>query len=135
MSCPEFVEVGGELILANFSTPEARYRSAVGRAYYGAYHEACEFARSLGGTVHGNNHDLVIGELYRLARENNDGEIKKVAIALKSLHGSRKKADYHFTARDRASFLDDRFSSTCVADGHSILRQIQSLRRKYANRA
>jgi len=131
MQVGEFVEVGGELLSAAFCSPEARYRSAVGRAYCGAYHEACELARACGESWKGKDHDLVVKALYRLAIATGDDSFRVVAGALKSLHASRRKADYQFEPAASASFTTATFSVMQVTDGKKLLIDMAALRKKH----
>lgn len=131
MGCREFVDVAGELTVAKFSTPEARFRSAIGRAYYGAYHEACELATHLGATLYGNDHDQVVKALHQLAKDRGDDAFRQVGVMLKDLHAARRLADYIFSQHESKRFATSTFSVEQVADGMSILKRLDALRKKY----
>jgi uncharacterized protein (UPF0332 family) len=95
MNGQEFIDVATRLAVATTATA-GTYRSAVSRAYYGAYHLAREFLNSLGfhASRGSNEHQwvqrhfcncqlLVASQLGRL---------------LENLHVSRKEADYDLQA-------------------------------------
>ncbi len=92
MNGKDFISLAGRLAVAGKSS-EAEYRSAVSRAYYGAYHCARELLESFGffgGSKVGNEH-----EWARRHFENCQvTEAATLGSLLKNLHTSRKEADY-----------------------------------------
>lgn len=131
MRAAEFVEVGGELMLATFCSPESRFRSAVGRAYYGVYHEACELLTALGAPFDSKRHGSTTDALFALARSKDDELFRDVAVAIKSLYAGRQKADYRFDDTSSQSFRSDQFSMNQVLDGKWILTKLDLLRQKH----
>jgi uncharacterized protein (UPF0332 family) len=83
---------------------EARFRSAVSRAYYGAYHIAREFVESLGGTVPKNATGHF--ELSRLLWDSGQEDAHDAASRLDDLRRERNRADYDLDStgfRDRVN--------------------------------
>lgn len=80
----------------NDITPEAAFRSAIGRAYYAAFNTACQFAKEefhVDPSRQGKgSHDYYI-EMFRYF-ENENSDYKKIAIDLKRMKEYRNLADY-----------------------------------------
>jgi hypothetical protein len=74
------------------SSGPAGARSAVSRAYYGAFHIALNALKSIGVVMHGNgtSHVKTVQCLQQLPNEN----AKKAGQLLGDLHSYRLKADY-----------------------------------------
>jgi hypothetical protein len=103
---------------AGATTPEARRRSAVSRAYYAAYHIAQRRYREIHKKEPPYGHE----PLWQSFFERGIGEADKdAAIQGQKLHGMRNLADYkarQSTDRDVAEAL--RLSSEiCTAFGHA----------------
>lgn len=88
-----FIDYASKLAARNAAT-EAEQRSAVSRAYYGAYHLAKSFLERLGFTIQERNHDFVkncfVSSGQKLA--------KQVGIRLGDLRTQRNRADYDLKA-------------------------------------
>jgi uncharacterized protein (UPF0332 family) len=91
---------GNELILlagklaANpaLGDAEARFRSAVSRAYYGAYHLGRAFVESLGGVIPKNATGHF--ELSRILWDSGQDHAQDAASRLDDLRRERNRADY-----------------------------------------
>ncbi len=108
---------GNELILlagklaANpaLGDAEARFRSAVSRAYYGAYHLARVFVASLGGVIPKNATGHF--ELSRILWDSRQEFAQDVASRLDDLRRERNRADYDL---DSSSFRNQVNAVKCV---------------------
>lgn len=78
------------------SQREADLRSAISRAYYGAFHVACEFLESCGIQLSGKVlHGADVHKKVRFClRESGDFDAAKAAEKLGSLRDKRNHADY-----------------------------------------
>lgn len=123
----EFIEVGAGLNAANFSTGPARYRSAVCRAYYGAYHEALLFAASLGRGPSGDRHGGLPSVFFSLADERSDERFRTLGRLLDSLYNNRRRADYYFDAKTSLRFNTDAHSARQVSDARAVIALITEL--------
>lgn len=93
ISGQKFLDLAGHLVVnASFSCHETRYRSAISRAYYGAFHLAVEFLSEFGATVPRGpqGHEIAWRSLYSLPIR----AAKDAANHLNELRGIRNKADY-----------------------------------------
>ncbi len=100
MKGEEFIALAGRLALAAKAGP-ADYRSAVSRAYYGAYHVAVEFLKASGSNPP-RSHGEVQRMLARLGRANTT----TAAHFLSDLQSRRVRADYllDFAATETAAY-------------------------------
>lgn len=100
----KFIELARRMAVLFRSDP-AGVRTAVGRAYYGAFHEARLFLEQLGYFVpkNENGHRFV---QVRLLNADNE-HAKRLGSLLCHLHDRRKKADYDIdeAAYEAESFL------------------------------
>ncbi|HVC93643.1 MAG TPA: HEPN domain-containing protein [Pirellulales bacterium] len=87
----EFVRLANRLALAA-SAGEVEWRTAVSRAYYGAFHLASALLESAGGSVPDNPtaHAFVQRRLMECGQE----DARQAGSLLKDLHSERRKADY-----------------------------------------
>lgn len=89
----EFISLA---IRLSSSQREADLRSAVSRAYYGAFHVACEFLENCGIQLSGK--DLYGAEVHKKVRfclrESGDFDAAKAREKLGSLRDKRNQADY-----------------------------------------
>jgi uncharacterized protein (UPF0332 family) len=105
MNGEDLLQLASHLIVNTaFGNAEARYRTAVSRAYYGAYHIAVDFLSQLGQRVPGNHtgHEQV----YRLLFKSNVEEAMDVARGLSELRSARNRADYDLRSRRFQSASD-----------------------------
>ena len=85
----DFIKLAKDLGLG---AGEAHWRSAVSRAYYGAFHEAVQLLRSARLDIPKNSygHDIA----YRCLNNSGDAILQKAATQLLTLKTSRIRADY-----------------------------------------
>jgi uncharacterized protein (UPF0332 family) len=89
MTGKDFVELAERLIEV---TGPAEYRTAINRAYYGAYNEAAALLRALGCSLSetGKDHRFVRNRLH--ASGNRD--LRQAGVQLATLYSLRERADY-----------------------------------------
>jgi uncharacterized protein (UPF0332 family) len=91
ISGSDFIDVAGR-IAARPASGEAEHRTAVSRAYYGAFHLAKAFVESLGIEVLRNGHDL-----HRWLSVNESPQAKLAGQKLSDLQSDRIRADYEIS--------------------------------------
>jgi uncharacterized protein (UPF0332 family) len=84
--------LGSALRLAT-STEEADWRSAVSRAYYAAFHVACQLMEGFGFTV--PNADRAHGYLWLRLQNCGDAPVETAGRDLNDLRSERNRADYN----------------------------------------
>jgi uncharacterized protein (UPF0332 family) len=96
----EFIALAGRLTAATKAGP-AEYRSAISRAYYGAYHAAVEFLKA-SGTVPPRDH----GEVQRLLARSGGANALAASHFLSDLQSRRVRADYQldYAAAETAAY-------------------------------
>ena len=120
MTGDDFINLGGKLAT---SADEASLRSAVSRAYYGAFHLASAFLEEIERPVPRNTHAHV--QVARKLQGFGQPEAYRAGSLLGDLHTERIKADYR---------LDDKrvgtsaFSKTCVETAHEIRSALTACR-------
>jgi uncharacterized protein (UPF0332 family) len=116
MKGEEFIALAGRLALVANAGP-ADYRSAISRAYYGAYHVAVEFLKA-SGSIPPRDHGEVQRMLARMGSANTLG----ASHFLSDLQSRRVKADYllDFAAAETAAYA--RQSVEMARDVESQLR-------------
>ena len=131
MKPDEFLEVAAFLPRAtNCSTPEARVRTTVGRAYYAIYLDSVALLDALDlhpGSQHGN----APTKLYQAAKHHADDTFELVAVALQSLYEARQQADYRFPSSPNYDFESIEYAEKQVSVCQSALGRVRELRRKY----
>jgi hypothetical protein len=92
MNGSDFVELAERLAVG---PGPAEYRTAVNRAYYGAYNEAAEFLRGLGCSLSatGKDHGYVRNRLHATGNR----ELRQAGVQLGTLYSMRERADYVLT--------------------------------------
>jgi len=97
MNPRDFIALAGTLAASSAPHAAARYRTAVSRAYYGAFHAAVEVLEASGATVRANHlgHREAINQL----RSSKLGEPMRAAGLLDDLHKARIIADYRLANR------------------------------------
>ncbi|HVC97114.1 MAG TPA: hypothetical protein VND64_25775 [Pirellulales bacterium] len=93
MTGSDFIAVAIQLLTTD---NEARLRSAVSRAYYGAFHDVREFVESLGVAV--PRYD-VHDKLWWCLRQAGERDAVLAGNALNVLRSDRNAADYNLKAR------------------------------------
>ncbi len=93
MNGEDLLNLASHLIVNTaFGNAEARYRTAISRAYYGAFHIAVDFLKEMGKSVPANHsgHEVV----YRLLFNSNVQDAIDAARSLNDLRRDRNRADY-----------------------------------------
>ena len=118
-----FIALAGKLAVAP-AADEATYRTAVSRAYYGAFHVARSFLEELGfqPVRNANVHGFVAQ--YLIASQQTDARV--AAVELGDLQAARNRADYDLK-NVRAASRD--FAMTCVEQAHRIVAALDVCRR------
>lgn len=109
-----FIQLAGKLA-ATAAADEATGRSAVSRAYYGAFHLALAFLRELAISVPANAYAHAAVQRYLIASGQSD--VQQAGMSLASLHSDRIRADYRL---DDPRFEDVRFAKLKVALAHEV---------------
>ena len=76
----------------------AELRTAIGRAYYGAFGVGIDTLRGLGFSI--GKGAAAHGEVQRCMANSNDVAVSEVGLKLTRLHAQRIRADYQLTAAD-----------------------------------
>src|SRR5438034_5452135 len=117
-----FLQLAGHLV-ANpaLGDAEARFRTAVSRAYYGAYHVAVEVLGELGLRVPRNfaGHEIVCREL----RHANDPGAGLAADLIGDLRTERNKADYDLA---EAKFKSQKNAKLSVETAHEAVTALEA---------
>ena len=133
MNFREFLPLAEELIVRN---SEAAWRTAVSRAYYAAFHVACDFMRALGFAV--PKADRAHGYLWLRLQNCGNSDIAQAGQSLKDLRTHRNRADYEarqtMTQPDAEKYVVDAKAIVAALDKRPdkiILRQITEAIKKY----
>lgn len=128
----DFITLAGKLAAAP-AAGEATYRTAVSRAYYGAFHLAHTFLSELGFRPLGNAN--VHGFVQHYLNGSQHAEACRAAFLLSHLHAARNRADYRlndpqFASRpdamlivERAALVVSALESCRAADARDSIRQ------------
>lgn len=116
MTGAAFIQLAGELA-AQAEPGEARFRTAVSRAYYGAFHLGLELLANLGVRAprSGSKHFFV----YASLQYSGDAAVREAGSLLSDLHGDRTKADYDLD--DIEAGTRD-FARVCVETADDVRR-------------
>lgn len=119
MEAIEFIELAGKLATGGKSGA----RSAVSRAYYGAFHLAMQLLGEYAAapTANGQAHALV--QNYLQGVKNTDAN--EAGVLLSDLHGERLKADYRLS-NEKAETLQ--FAMQAVEAAHAINVRLNAYR-------
>ena len=124
MTGPDFIDIAAKLTAStNWGSDESRHRTAVSRAYYGAFHSVCALLREWGIAVrrssygHQDAHDLLWQSGHELARG--------VASLLDHLRSARIRADYRL---DDRQYLTPSAAKSCVESATDLLRRLDQCR-------
>src|SRR5487761_1121355 len=118
----DFIDLAAKMALAtNANTPS--YRTAVSRAYYGAFHLARAMLAEMGYRcrVRDNEH-LFVQRHFANCRQH---EAREVGGLLANLHESRKEADYDF---DKPRTETRQFALLCVKGADRVREQLKACR-------
>lgn len=111
----DFVALAGSLA-ARPSGTEAVYRTATSRAYYGAFHVACELLASLGVQA-SYNHADVQRALFRTG----NSAAQKASYLLADLQSDRVKADYRLTDAKTGT---EAFAKSSVESATTVIAEL-----------
>ena len=124
MSGEEYIALAGRLVASTaLGSPEARFRTAASRAYYGAYHLAVAVLTTWGLRVKQNAYGHQ--EVYNLFWGSGQSEARKVASLLDDLRTERIKADYRM---DDPRFQTPQTAMMCVEMGESVKSRLERCR-------
>lgn len=132
MTGDAFIRLAGKMA-AQSSTDEAALRTAVSRAYYGAFHIARQFLEELGvstvanAQIHGFVRHCLIGS--------GDAELQQAGSLLSTLHTDRIRADYRLHLQQFASLDEVRGSIESADRVRAILENSQRSDSREALRA
>jgi uncharacterized protein (UPF0332 family) len=113
------------LTLADFlatRNDEAAWRTSISRAYYAAFHVACEFMVSLGFRV--PKADRAHGYLWLRLENSGHSELVRAGRTLKDLRSRRNIADY-----DRRCRVVQQNADLATSDARAIIACLDALRR------
>ena len=92
MNGQNFIEIAGMLAANQLGDSAARNRTAISRAYYGAFHRVIEFLASFNVTVPSNHQSHHIA--YQKLFQTRIPSAQEAADLLNDLRGERNTADY-----------------------------------------
>jgi hypothetical protein len=117
MDGSEFLDIAESLLVEG---TEPALRSAVNRAYYGAFNYARYILRQLGFAEPANSRDHGIKWLYL---ENcGDPELQKAGVKLQNLDGERVRADYNL---DNKKFANPKNAEPHVKIAKGIIAELR----------
>ena len=117
MNGRDFIEFAGAPVAnPHLSKPAARYRTAISRSYYGAFHCAVELLAEFGVMI--NRNHTAHQEVYARLFQTNLAEAQEAANLLNDLRGERNRADYRF---DLPAPENAATAKSCVESAHDIL--------------
>lgn len=125
MTPKEFIEISAKLVAhTGFASHEARHRTAVSRAYYGAFHAVSEFLQDCELTVRRNayGHQDAIDYL----RKSGDVRARLISGMVDDLRQKRILADYRLEA---ATFESVTLAKDCVEIASEVLTLLAECRR------
>ncbi len=121
MNGEEYIALAGRLVASiALGSPEARFRTAASRAYYGAYHLAVAALTTWGLKVKQNAYGHQ--DVYNLFWGSGHAEARKVASLLDDLRTERIKADYRM---DDSRFQEPRAAMMCVEMAEDAKRYLE----------
>jgi uncharacterized protein (UPF0332 family) len=123
MDATGFIALAGKLAAAP-AADEATYRTAVSRAYYGAFHVARLFLVELGFRPVGNANVHAFVRHYLAS--SNDADACLAASQLADLQAARNRADYDLANADVGT---RNFAMVIVELAHRVVSAIEKCRR------
>ena len=114
MTGDEFLTLADAMLHESQGRSEAICRTAISRAYYGAFHLSLAFLQQLGVAV-GKDH----GDIWRCLASSQVVVAKQAATRLAMLHEDRTLADYKLDSPKPKSFA---YARDCVDRGLYIQR-------------
>jgi hypothetical protein len=122
MTGADFIALAGKLA-ANANSDEAAFRSAVSRAYYGAYHIAISLLEELGFPLPANANGHLFAQRTLVGSGHQAG--RQAGYLLGDLHADRIKADYKLENRGVGT---ERFAKLRVEAAVAIQSALSSCR-------
>lgn len=122
MNGQEFIDLAGSLV-ANTAvgSQPARSRTAISRAYYGAFHRAVELLAELDVEVPQNHQGHE--EAYRKLFQSGIADAREAARLLHDLRGERIAADYKLAKRHSDKLENAKHCVESAADFFSLATQ------------
>ena len=120
MNGDDFINLAGKLAT---SRDEASLRSAVSRAYYGAFHLVLAFLEDIERTVPRNANAHV--QVARKLQSAGQSDAYRAGSLLRDLHTERIKADYRL---DNRRIGTSAFAKLCVETASEIQAALKSCR-------
>ena len=120
MTGDEFINLAGKLAT---SADEAAHRSAVSRAYYGAFHLASAYLDEIERSVPRNSNAHV--QIARKLQSAGQADAIRAGSLLGDLHSDRIKADYRL---DDVRAGTSAFARICVETAHEIRSALSACR-------
>ena len=117
MKGADFLSYAGKIVALH--REEAAARSAISRAYYGAFHTTIELLLELQIAIDFNH-----GHVWQDLQNSNDATAQEIGRRLQELHANRVTADY----RIRDQVIDGRLAMTCVEIGQRIATSLDKLK-------
>ena len=124
MSGDDFIALAG-ILAATARQEESRYRTAVSRAYYGAFHVAASFVAEFNVRVPRNH--VAHNEVYRLLSSVPHPEPRRAAQFLNQLRGERNAADYDLSA---TRFREQANATLSVEIAHRVRTMLHACRQE-----
>jgi len=115
MNGQDFIEIAGKLVANPIGNEAARNRTAISRAYYGAFHRAVEFLARFHVTIPSNPNSH--HEVYRKLYQTNIPRAREAAHLLNDLRGERNRADYDLQKTAPEKFAT---AKVCVESAHDF---------------
>lgn len=117
------------------NSAQAKLRTAISRAYYGAFREVFFFARNEDRMAEfhdeqrnkGKDHEILITKF----QSHNDGLRKAIGDKLLTLRRKRNNADYELESQ----FIRPREVAILLKEANAVLVNLQALREKKTNKA
>jgi len=126
MSGDEFISLASNLsVNPRLGTSEARFRSAVSRAYYGAYHLALDMFAELNVRIPRNHSGHY--EIYRLLSSIDQPTSRLLAGLLSDLRRARNSADYDF---DNSMFKTQSIATWSVESANELRQALGACRQE-----
>lgn len=125
MKPAEFIQLAAKLVTqSELATSESRHRTAVSRAYYGAFHASNEVLEDCSMAVRRNayGHQDVID----LLRQNSDPRARRLSRMLDDLRRQRIAADYRLDAEHFRTAIVARQSVELASEVLRLLTECRS---------
>lgn len=102
---------------------EIGFRNAIGRAYYGLYHEICGMLQSCPPTTHSGVSDYLISSSWKGERERYEKmDLISLGAILKQQHTKRKWADYDIKTNVKKSDAE-----SCLTTVEKAMEKIKKM--------